>query len=73
MNKIYSIVVDKHFDENLKLFAENLSLNEEIVQTSVVPTPTGNQFIICTRKVEQVDVASRNLLLEEVTKRVLKK
>lgn len=73
MNKIYSIAVDEHFDDNLKLFAENLASNEEIIQTAVVPTLTGNQFIICTRKVENVDVKSRNLLLEEVTKRVLKK
>lgn len=72
-NKIYSINVDKEFDNNLKLFAENLSQSEEIIQTSVVPTLTGNQFIICTRKVENVDVRSRNLLLEEATKRVLKR
>lgn len=73
MNKIHNILIDEYFDDNLKLFSDNLGPMEEVVSTSVVPTTNGNRFVICTRKVENVDVRSRNLLLEEVTKRVLKK
>ena len=69
MNRIYNITIDKFFDENLKLFANNLSSNEEIVSTSVVPMFGESRFVICTRKVEQlVDTKHRNLLLEEVAK-----
>jgi len=68
-NKIHSIVIDGLFDDSLKLFADNLSPNEEVVSTVVAK----DRLIICTRTVEQsVDVKQRNLLLEEIQARPLK-
>lgn len=60
-NRIYNIVIDGDFDENLQLFAKNLSPDEEIVSTAtIVNAGSGDRLVVCTRKKE-----TKNLLLEE--------
>ena len=67
MNKIYNIVVDAYFDENLKTFSTNLSEGERIVSTCLVTGGIGsdNRFVICT---ELAPVKGRNLLKEELVR-----
>lgn len=64
MNKIYNVVIDNLFNENLKKFSDDLPPDEEVVSTCVV----GDRFVICCRRVQNVNIVSRNLLLEEASK-----
>lgn len=64
MNKIYNIVLDEDFEQNLKKFSDTLPLDEEIVQMCEVM----NRLIICCRRVQNPNLQNRNLLLEEASK-----
>ena len=68
MNTSYVLMLDETFEQKLKVLIDSLPDNENLVSTAVVK----DLFIIFTKKEELTNIKHRNLLLEELGKKIKK-